>query len=34
MVEAEKAVQREQKMRHALRKGMPLRKVNKKFGSF
>jgi len=34
LVEAEKAVQREQKMRQALRKGMPLHEVNKKFGPF
>ena len=34
LVEAEKAVQRERKMRQALRKGMPLHEVNKKFGSF
>jgi len=32
--EAEKAVQREQKMRQALRRGMPLLEVNKKFGAF
>jgi regulator of RNase E activity RraA len=34
LVESEKAVQREQKMRQALRKGMPLNEVNKKFGPF
>jgi 4-hydroxy-4-methyl-2-oxoglutarate aldolase len=34
LVESEKAVQRELKMRQALRKGMPLHEVNKKFGSF
>jgi regulator of RNase E activity RraA len=34
LVESEKAVQREQKMRQALRKGMPLNEVNKKFGAF
>ena len=34
LVEAEKAVQREQKMRQALRKGMPLHEVNREFGSF
>jgi regulator of RNase E activity RraA len=34
LVESEKAVQREQKMRQALRKGMPLHEVNKKFGPF
>jgi regulator of RNase E activity RraA len=32
--EAEMAVQREQKMRQALRRGMPLNEVNKKFGAF
>jgi 4-hydroxy-4-methyl-2-oxoglutarate aldolase len=34
LVESEKAVQREQRMRQALRKGMPLHEVNKKFGPF
>ena len=34
MLEAEKAVQREKKMRQALRKGMPLHEVNKRFGPF
>jgi regulator of RNase E activity RraA len=34
LVESEKAAQREQKMRQALRKGMPLNEVNKKFGPF
>jgi regulator of RNase E activity RraA len=34
LVESEKAVQREQKMRQALRKGMPIDEVNKKFGAF
>ena len=34
LVESERAVQREQKMRQALRKGMPLHEVNKKFGPF
>jgi regulator of RNase E activity RraA len=34
LVESEKAVQREQKMRQALRKGMPLNEANKKFGAF
>ena len=34
MAEAEKAVQREKKMRQALRKGMPLHEVNKRFGPF
>jgi len=34
LVESGKAVQREQKMRQALRKGMPLHEVNKKFGPF
>jgi regulator of RNase E activity RraA len=34
LVESEKAVQREQKMRQALRKGMSLHEVNKKFGPF
>jgi 4-hydroxy-4-methyl-2-oxoglutarate aldolase len=34
LVESEKAVQREQKMRQALRRGMPLHQVNKKFGPF
>jgi regulator of RNase E activity RraA len=32
--DAEKAVRREQRMRHALRKGMPLHEVHKKFGAF
>jgi 4-hydroxy-4-methyl-2-oxoglutarate aldolase len=34
LVESEKATQREQKMSRALRKGMPLNEVNKKFGPF
>jgi 4-hydroxy-4-methyl-2-oxoglutarate aldolase len=34
VVEAERAVQREKKMRQALRKGMPLHEVNKRFGPF
>jgi 4-hydroxy-4-methyl-2-oxoglutarate aldolase len=34
LLEAEKAVRREGKMRQALRKGMPLYEVNKKFGPF
>jgi len=34
MAEAEKAVQREKKMRQALRTGMPLHEVNKRFGPF
>ncbi len=34
LAESEKAVQREQRMRQALRKGMPLHEVNKKFGPF
>ncbi len=34
LVEAEKAVQREKKMRQALRTGMPLHEVSKKFGPF
>ncbi|KPK94859.1 MAG: hypothetical protein AMJ94_00820 [Deltaproteobacteria bacterium SM23_61] len=34
MLEAEKAVQREKKMRQALRTGMPLHEVNKRFGPF
>jgi len=34
LAESEQAVQREQKMRQALRKGMPLNEVNKKFGPF
>mgnify|MGYP000515984337 CR=1 FL=1 len=32
--EAEEAVRRELKMRQALRRGMPLQEVNKKFGAF
>jgi len=34
LLDAEKAAQREQKMRQALRRGMPLHEVNKKFGPF
>jgi hypothetical protein len=34
MIEAEKAVMREKKMGPALRKGMPLHEVNKKFEPF
>lgn len=34
LAETEKAVQREQKMRRALRRGVPLHEVNKKFGAF
>ena len=34
MIEAEKAMRREKKMRQALQKGMPLHEVNKKFGPF
>jgi 4-hydroxy-4-methyl-2-oxoglutarate aldolase len=34
LAEAEKAVRREAKMRQALRRGMPLQEVNKKFGAF
>ncbi len=34
LVESEKAVRREGKMRQALRKGMPLNEVSKKFGPF
>jgi regulator of RNase E activity RraA len=34
LVESEKAVQREQRMRQALRRGMPLNEVNRKFGPF
>jgi 4-hydroxy-4-methyl-2-oxoglutarate aldolase len=34
LIEAGKAVKREGKMRQALRKGMPLDEVNKKFGPF
>jgi len=34
MIEAGKAVRREKKICPALRKGMPLHEVNKKFGPF
>ncbi|NWF57435.1 MAG: RraA family protein [Syntrophaceae bacterium] len=34
LMDAERAVRREQKMRQALRRGMPLQEVNKKFGPF
>jgi 4-hydroxy-4-methyl-2-oxoglutarate aldolase len=34
LVDAEKAARREQRMRQALRRGMPLHEVNKKFGPF
>ncbi len=34
LMEAEKAVRREQTMRRALRRGMPLHEVNRKFGAF
>jgi regulator of RNase E activity RraA len=34
LMESEKAVRREQRMRQALRRGMPLHEVNKRFGPF